>query len=377
MEQPQRTFLYDQHVALGARMVDFAGWLLPVQYEGILAEHKHCRAEAVIFDTCHMGQFLITGPDAAAKLAGALTQDTVKLPVGRGKYGFILNDAGGVIDDTIIMRLADDEFLLVVNATTAAGDLKALQARLGGETQITVQASWGKLDIQGPRSFDVLQGLVETDLSQMRYFGCCRTRAGGVDCILSRTGYTGELGYEIFMPGQKLAELTRTILANPLVKPAGLGSRDSLRLEMGYPLYGHELSDEINPVEAGLGFFFDIERNFHGADALRKFTAAVTPTAQVANLCHHRQLVALLSDQRRRFNTGDAILCDGQVVGEVTSGVFSPSLERVVGMGYVQPGKSAAGQELAVQTARAELPVVVSETPMYPDGTCRMKLHEM
>lgn len=346
-------------------MVDFAGWQLPVQYEGILAEHKHCRNACSLFDTSHMGQFLITGPDAAQQLAAAISQDATALPVARGKYGFILNDDGGVIDDTILFRLTDNEFLLVVNAGTTPGDLAALQNRISGQTVIKHLADWGKLDVQGPQAFDVLAPHVDGDLAAMPYFGVAHLNVAGNEAIVARSGYTGELGYEIFLPGKHLPALAQALVDGETVKPAGLGARDSLRLEMGYPLYGHELNTETTPIEAAMGAFLDLDRNFHGVEALRKQKDA-PPT---------RTLAALLTDQRRRFDAGDNILdADGNVVGTVTSGAFGPSLGAAAGLGYVNAALAKTDTALVIATARAEIPATVTDRPLYKNGTCRKKL---
>ncbi len=360
------TPLLEAHQRLGGRLVEFGGWRLPVQYEGILAEHRRCRSEAVVFDTSHMGQFLITGPDAPAAFAKVGTQDAEGLRVGRCRYGFLLNDDGGVIDDTILMRPAEDELLLVVNAGTAEGDLACVRDRLpaGVEAVNLIDRGWGKVDLQGPASADVLATRTDVDLSGLRYFGVARGTVCGRSVTLARTGYTGELGYEIMAAGPDLPAIWEDLLGDPRVAPAGLGARDSLRLEMCYPLYGHELSEQHNPIEAGLEFALDLDREFPGASALRR----------VAGAGPSRRLAALRSATRRRANPGDAILRDGVRVGEVTSGAFSPSLEVSIAMGYVEPSAAEAGAELVVRTARAELGMTVGEKPLYKEGTCRRAL---
>ncbi|MBN1554632.1 MAG: glycine cleavage system aminomethyltransferase GcvT [Phycisphaerae bacterium] len=362
MSKPQTTPLYEKHVAAGGRMVDFAGWLLPIQYESMLAEHRHCRGAVSLFDTSHMGQFRVTGPSAAAELSRALTQNAEILPLGRGKYGFLLNEAGFVIDDTVLFRLAAVDFLLVVNAGPATGDASVLRHRLTDAT-LRILEDWGKLDVQGPTSQVALAPLTEANLGDLPYFGICQTVVNGVECILARSGYTGELGYEIFMPADALPALWDRLLENSDVKPAGLGARDSLRLEMAYPLYGHELSLEINPIEAGLANFLDPFGPYVGAEAIRE--------AELA--CPTKSLVALRSDQRRPFRTGDEILADGGRIGEISSGAFSPSLEVAIGMGFVPPHLAEVGTELTIKTARADIPVRVAEKPFYKQGTCGKK----
>ena len=360
-----KTPLYDRHVSLGGRIVDFSGWLLPVQYESVLAEHRQCRSSAVVFDTSHMGQFLIRGPDAAAKLNRIGTQNARSMPRGACRYGFLLNEDGGVIDDTILMRLGIDEFLLVVNAGQSAGDFLWLGEHLSGAVELVDRSSdgWGKIDLQGPLSGRVLQPMVNIDLTDMGYYTVTRGECCGQMCIVSRTGYTGELGYEIMAPGADLQMIFNELLDRDEVKPAGLGARDSLRLEMGYPLYGHELSADHNPVEAGLAGFIESDRDFIGSmriDTLREIPGL-------------HKLVAFRAESRRRTNPGDDILWDGQLAGTVTSGAFSPSLEISIGMGYIKAPLAEPGRRLVVNTGRCELIVTTAKKPLYQDGTCRTR----
>lgn len=360
-----KTVLYDRHVGLGARMVDFGGWLLPVQYEGVLAEHRHCRASAAVFDTSHMRQLVLRGPDAAAQFSRIGTQNAEALPVGRCRYGFLLDEDAGVIDDTILMRLGSEELLLVANAGPGVGDLEWLGSHLHGNVELADRsaAGWGKVDLQGPDSARALLDLVDIDLAPMAYFGVVRARCCGRDCAISRTGYTGELGYEIMAAGEDLGAVFDELLANPAVKAAGLGARDSLRLEMAYPLYGHELSRAHNPVEAGLAAFARPDREFIGSARLRALEQAGP---------QHR-LVAFRTDSRRRANAGDEIRRQGQAIGTVTSGAFSPSLDVSIGMGYVKADSAEAGRQFMVDTGRCELAVAVCDKPLYRDGTCRTK----
>jgi len=350
-------------MSLGGRVVDFTGWMLPVQYEGVLAEHKQCRTSAVAFDTSHMGQFLVRGPDAATQLDKVGTQNAGDLPLGACRYGFLLNPDAGIIDDTVLMRLGYDEFLLVVNAGTAAGDFIWLTEHISGAVKLSDRLSrgWGKIDLQGPLSARVLQPMVNIDLTSLGYFRVSRGECCGRKCIISRSGYTGELGYEIMAPGDDLQAIFDELLGLDEVKPAGLGARDSLRLEMGYPLYGHELSPDHNPIEAGFGGFVESGRDFIGSLAIDTLKEIPGP----------RKLVAFCAETRRRTNPGDVILWDGQPVGEVTSGAFSPSLETSIGMGYVRSELAEPGRRLVVNTGRAELTVTTTKRPLYQNGTCR------
>jgi len=337
---------------------------LPIQYDGILAEHRHCRSAAVVFDTSHMGQLLIRGDHAAEGLGSETTQNAEVLAVGRCAYGFLLNEEAGIIDDTILMRLDEREFLLVVNSATADGDTQWLRSHLPADVELLNQsASWGKIDLQGPASCKVLAGCADFDPASLAYFTGRRGRCCGSDCIVSRTGYTGELGYEIMADNDDLPMIFETLLAEASVKPAGLGARDSLRLEMGYPLYGQDIDLETNPIEADLGRFVRDDHEFVGSPRLREIRSRGTD----------RKAVAFRSASRRKTNPDDEILRNGEPVGVVTSGAFSPSLEVSIGMGYVPAEHSGAGTVLSVRTARGELDVTVCPRPIYEHGTCRTK----
>jgi aminomethyltransferase len=352
------------HQQQNARLVDFAGWTLPVQFEGVIAETLHTRRQVSLFDTGHMGLIEIVDLTGGTVLGGAITQNAAHLKTGRGKYGYLLNASGGVLDDTILFRLSDTRFLLVVNAATAESDLAELSGRLGHQTRTERLDTWTKFDVQGPASLDALAPHIDADLPAMRYFDIRPARIDGRDALVARTGYTGELGWELFLPADLAEPLCETLLQNPTVKPAGLGARDALRLEMGYPLYGHELDDQTTPIEAGGGCFLDLSREFVGADALR---------AQQSD-GPSRRLIGLRTAQRRQFRPGDAILADGKPVGEITSGAFSPSLQVAIGLGFLQPPFGETGRELTVATARCEIPAVSAQPPFYTEFTCRQSL---
>jgi aminomethyltransferase len=359
---PRQTPLHDQHERLGARIVDFHGWELPVQYSGILAEHKHCRSAACVFDTSHMGQLLLRGD--GRRIARVTTQNAAALSPGQGRYGFLLNEAGGILDDTILFRLDEDEYLLVVNAGTQDDDFAWLTRHLPDVALVNQSAAgWAKIDLQGPRSASVLAPRCDIDLAGLPYFGATRGRVCGHEAIVCRSGYTGELGYELFAPADAIAIAFEELTRQPEVLPAGLGARDSLRLEMGYPLYGDDISPDTTPLEAGLERFVTFDRDFIGAAALQAPEAAEPG----------RRLVAFESETRRRAWQRDALLRDGQEVGVVTSAAFGPSLDVSIGMGYVSAECAATGAALTVATRRGELPVVVAERPLYKHGTCRTR----
>ena len=341
-------------------MVDFHGWELPVQYAGILTEHRHCREAASLFDTSHMGQLLVRA--RPSQFSQVTTQNAITLPIGRCRYGFLLGDAGGILDDAILMRLGEEEFLLVLNAGPTTSDFAWVSNHLAGAEVVLQSAQgWGKLDLQGPRSADVLAPRTDARLGSFGYFSVTRARVCGHDCILSRTGYTGELGYEIFAPVESVLAVFRELLAHPLVKPAGLGARDSLRLEMGYPLYGEDMDAATTPFEAGLGGFIRFDHEFIGSAALR---AAGEPK---------RKLVAFAAASRQRAWSGNEIWHAGRPVGRVTTAAFSPSLDVSIGMGYVPTALATPGAGLTVKTPRRDLAVTVAQAPLYKNGTCRTK----
>lgn len=358
------TFLFDQHVKLGGKIVDFMGWRLPVQYEGILAEHAHCRKHACLFDTGHMGQIHLSGEHAADDLSRILTQNANALPVGRSKYGLLLHPDGGIMDDTILMRLGQYEFLLVVNAAPLLDDLRWILQHVSSDTTLVDQTqTWAKLDLQGPAAFAVLDDLVDLDLTSLGYFCATPGRICNLRCVISRTGYTGELGYEIFIPLQNAVQVWRALLADERVAPAGLGARDLLRLEMCYPLYGQDADDKTTPLEADLGGFIKFDHDFIGAEALQRREEAGI----------ERKLVAFTAESRRRPPHDAALVHDGQPVGRVTSGAYSPTLGCSIGMGYVPTELAQTGRELTIQTKRFELPVTLADKPLYTEGTCRAR----
>ena len=360
------TPLHDLHIAQGGKLVDFHGWRLPIQFDGILNEHRHCRRDAVLFDTCHMGLLAFRGPEAGVGLGMLTTQNPLILKPGRCRYGFLLNAEGDVLDDTILMRLGEAEFLLVVNAGTQGDDFAWLDARLPPSVERTNLSAqgWGKVDLQGPASFDVLQPLVDVDLREQSYFSIFHARFQGQDCAISRTGYTGELGYEIMAPGETIAAIAEQLLDAPVVKPAGLGARDSLRLEMGYPLYGQDLDPFRTPVEAAMDRFLVLDHDFVGR---RSIEARMRDGVA-------EQLVLMRCDSRRRPHNGDPILADGQPAGAITSGAFAPSLEVSIAMGYVATELARPGQALTIAVGTAQVGATVVEKPLYKQGTCAVKL---
>lgn len=361
------TPLAAEHVALGAKMVPFAGWNMPVQYaDGILAEHKHTRGAVSLFDICHMGEFRVKGQGCDVALDAALARSVADQKTGSCRYNFLLNDKGGVIDDLIVYRISDDEFFLVVNAARRPVDFAELAKRLPqGCTLADESDMTAKLDLQGPLAADILVRLGVSEETLPAYYHFTGVKIDGIDVLLSRTGYTGEFGYELYFHVGKAVEMWRRLLAFDEVKPAGLGARDTLRLEMGYPLYGHEMNEDTTPAEAGFGAMLTLEdnsRNFIGSDALRSGKPS-------------RVLTGLVLEGRRAAREGCAVLCGGIVAGKVTSGAFAPSLERAVAMAYL-PSALAGNPEsvLEVDTGRVRIPARIEALPFYKNGTARKKI---
>ena len=359
MSELRTTPLTAWHSAHGAKMAPFAGWEMPIQYEGILVEHLHTRQHAGIFDICHMGEFLISGQGAGAALAAAVSHNLATLKAGRCRYGFLLNEQGNVLDDCIVYRFGDEDFMIVVNAACAAGDFATLRARLPESVSLRdVSEETAKIDLQGPDALDVLESLTGGNFHSLPYFGFVRTAWDGAPLLVSRTGYTGELGFELYLPPTKALAFWEALLRDSRVKPVGLGARDTLRLEAGLPLYGHELDEHHNPAEAGMGRMMTSEAEYVGKAGAGEIRQC---------------LLGLELEGRRAARNGDAVLLDGKEAGVVTSGSFAPSLGRVIAFAWVNRD-AARATDFTIRTARAELRASKAEVPFYKDGTARKKL---
>ncbi len=362
MELLKETPLIDRHRERNALLAPFGGWNMPIQYEGILAEHRWCREKGALFDVCHMGEFLYSGDIVSGGLEDAFTFSVASIPEGRSRYGFLLNEQGGVIDDLIVFRLARDEVMIVVNAGTAGNDFGVIRSRLKAGAQfVDISAATGKLDPQGPLSRDVLADLLGGDIPPIPYFRFITMDILGSRAIVSRTGYTGELGYEIFLPAEKTAELWDKLLNDPRMKPAGLGARDLLRLEVGYSLYGNDLDETITPLEAGLGGFVDFDSEFVGKDALLRQRATGLNRAKVSFRVGSRR------SPRHHYE----IWRGDRKVGVTTSGGFAPMLGCGIGLGLVSPDAAAMGTELTIRHENVSMPATVCELPFYRGGSVR------
>ncbi|MBJ6725395.1 glycine cleavage system aminomethyltransferase GcvT [Geomesophilobacter sediminis] len=362
MDELKSTPLVKEHEGLKALMAPFGGWLMPIQYSGIIAEHKWCREKAALFDICHMGEFLFKGDIVASGLEDVFTFSVKGIPVGRSRYGFLLNEKGGVIDDLIVFRLAEDEVMIVVNAATIANDFAVISSRLKNPALLTdISDATGKLDLQGPLSREVLVEHLGSDIAEIPFFKFIRKKILGVDALVSRTGYTGELGYEIFIPAPKVRELWDLLLKDARVEPAGLGARDLLRLEVGYSLYGNDLDDVTTPLSAQLMAFVNLDKSFVGKEAILKEQSQGSP----------KKKVAFKVDSRRSPRHHYEIHCDGKNVGTVTSGAFSPMLGCGIGLGLVAPEVAELGKRLVIKHERVEMDATVVELPFYAGGSLR------
>lgn len=353
----KRTPLYNVELAAGARFVEFAGWLMPVQYTGILEEHRSVRQSAGLFDLYHMGEIELSGPRALDFVQRMLTNDAARLSVGQAQYTLLCNERGGVIDDLLVYRL-EDSYLLVVNASNTARDLDwLLQHRIDGCSIVDASVQTGLLALQGPLSPALLQGLTDVDLNSVPHFRSRRGLVAGVPALVSRTGYTGEDGFELFCDWTNMPQLWKalTSLENS-PRPCGLGARDTLRLEAALALHGHELDENINPFEAGLGWVVKLDKaEFVGRAALLKAKAAGP----------RRRLVGLEITDRAIARNGFPILKDGQAVGHITSGTFAPTLEKSIALGYVPTEMAQVGAEFQVEVRGRPIGARVVPIPFY------------
>ncbi len=363
----KRTALYDEHVRLGGRMIDFGGWDLPVQYTGLMEEHLACRSTAGLFDVSHMGEVHVEGPDAESFLNDLLTNNVTKVAVGQAQYSVMCQDDGGCVDDLIIYRRAQDKFLVVVNASNDDKDfawMRTVLARKGYRCTLTHEsAHYSQVAIQGPKAAEILQTLTKTDLSSIKtYWFAEGTVCGGVPAILARTGYTGEDGFEVYTAWDKGPEVWRALLeaGKPMgLTPCGLGARDTLRLEMKYPLYGHEINDKIHPLDAGLGWVVKLDKtnDFVGKSALI--------AAKERGIS--RTLVGLNMLDRGIPRQGYGIFsAEGtEQIGEVTSGTQSPSLKQAIAVAFIPKALSAIGTKVTVDIRGAKVAAEVVATPFY------------
>jgi aminomethyltransferase len=356
----KQTPLHEQHLKLGARMAPFAGFDMPIQYTGIIHEHQATRTSAAVFDTCHMGEFQLRGSSVLTDLERIVTCRLSDLPPGHCRYGLMCNVEGGVVDDLLVYRLADNEFMLVVNAGTRAKDYQWLCSHLSSASEIRdCSDETAKIDLQGPDAPRIAQILLDAPIDGMVFYSFARNAINGEPVLVSRTGYTGEVGFEFYGTAPIIIGAWQRCLELG-AWPAGLGARDTLRLEMGMPLYGHEWCESRNASESGFTHAFALDKEFIGADAVRR-----TPASR---------LCGIRVSGRRAVRAGDEVLLDGRKVGEVTSGSFAPSLQVPVALAYVRADVAGEGTPLTLRHHDRQFDGTVVPLPFYTSGTARKRL---
>ncbi len=368
-ENLSRTPLFDLHVSLGARMVPFAGYEMPVQYPlGVMKEHLHTRAHAGLFDVSHMGQVELHGIEAASALESLVPVDIVGLPVGKQRYALFTNEQGGIFDD--LMAFNTGSYLhLVVNAACKAHDIAHLKSKIGSRCEVKVRDDLALLALQGPGAETALESIAHDSAIPQIFMAGGRMTLAGIDCLVTRSGYTGEDGFEISVPNAQCEALAKALLAAPNVQPIGLGARDSLRLEAGLCLYGHDLDTSTTPVEAALTWAMQKVRRTGGARA-GGFLGADVILAQLDDPSKvKRKRVGLKPEGRAPIREGVELQSsDGVKIGIVTSGGFGPTVNAPVIMGYVEAAYAAAGTKINAMLRGTPTPVTVVDMPFAPHG---------
>jgi aminomethyltransferase len=360
----QQTPLHALHLELGARMVPFAGYDMPVQYPaGIMAEHKQCRESASLFDVSHMGQLRLVGTDAAAALESLVPVDVVDLAVGKQRYGFFTNPQGGILDDLMITRREDDLFV-VVNAGCKAADIAHLQTHIGARCTVQPLPDRALLALQGPLAAQALARL-NPQASRLTFMTGAPLELAGAPCFVTRSGYSGEDGFEISVAAGQAEALARALLAQPEVKPAGLGARDTLRLEAGLCLYGHDITADTTPVEAALTWAIQKVRRAGGARA-GGYPGAEVIDAQLSQGAG-RKRVGLVGQERLPVREGAPLFdASGAQLGTVTSGTLSPTVNQVIAMAYLPVSHAQPGQTVWAEVRGKKLPMAVAPMPFAP-----------
>lgn len=364
--EPKKTPLYDAHIRAGARMIDFGGWLMPVYYRGIIEEHKKVRQKVGLFDLCHMGEVKITGSGAIEFLQRITTNDVAALNTGQAQYTLLCYPDGGIVDDILVCK-TEDGYFLVLNASNTPKDIEWIRSHAEGKVGVDIKdvsSETALLAIQGPDSAALLAKLTGVNLEEIYYYQFTSGSVAGVDCLISRTGYTGEDGFELFFEHTHAEALWNSLLREGSaygIEPIGLGARDTLRLEMGYCLYGNELDSKTNPLEVGLGWIVSKTKDdFAGKDAIEK----------VRKEGISRRLTGFKQLERGVPRTGFQIEKDGEVVGVVTSGSLSPTLGIGIGMCFVPPVLAKPGNQFHV-VIRGKKILAESTRPPFVDAKVR------
>jgi aminomethyltransferase len=357
----QNTALTEIHTALGAKMVPFAGYNMPVSYEGVNVEHETVRKSVGVFDVSHMGEFLITGPNALDLIQKVTSNDASKLVDGKAQYSYLPNDKGGVVDDLIVYRMTDQKYLMVVNASNIKKDWDWISSHNTMKADMrNVSDEYSLLAIQGPKAADAMQSLTSVDLDAMKFYTFKVSDFAGVEhVIISATGYTGSGGFEIYCKNSEAEQIWSKVLeagADYGIKPIGLAARDTLRLEMGYCLYGNDINDTTSPIESGLGWVTKFSKDFINAEALAKEKEHGA----------ERKLIGFELDERGiPRHDYDIVDGNGNSIGIVTSGTMSPSLGKGIGLGYVPSIFAKPGSKINIQVRKNVIPATVVKLPFY------------
>ena len=358
----KNTALTATHEALGAKMVPFAGYLMPVSYEGVNVEHETVRNNLGVFDVSHMGEFLIEGPKALDLIQKVCSNDASKLTVGRAQYSCMPNENGGVVDDLIIYRVKDEVYLLVVNASNIEKDWAHIEKynQEIGAVMRNISEGYSLLAIQGPKAVEAMQSISSVDLSAIKFYHFTVADFAGIDhVIISATGYTGSGGFEIYCKNEEVKQVWDKVLeagADYGIKPIGLAARDTLRLEMGYCLYGNDIDETTSPIEAGLGWITKFTKNFVNSEALEKEKERGPENKLIAFELNERGI------PRKDYDIVDG---QGKKLGRVTSGTMSPSLSKGIGLGYVPSVFAAPGSKIYIQIRKNRIPATVVKLPFY------------
>ena len=358
----KNTALTKTHEALNAKMVPFAGYLMPVSYEGVNAEHETVRKAVGVFDVSHMGEFLIEGPNALALIQKVTSNDASKLTVGKAQYSYFPNESGGIVDDLIVYRVKEEVYLLVVNASNIQKDwdhISQYNKNIGAILK-NISENYSLLAIQGPKAVESMQSLTSVDLSGIKFYNFVVGDFAGVEhVIISATGYTGSGGFEIYCKNEEVKQIWDNVLeagADYGIKPIGLAARDTLRLEMGYCLYGNDINDDTSPLEAGLGWITKFSKEFVNSEALAKEKEQVPK----------QKLIAFELEERGIPRQGYEIVDNNGIkIGFVTSGTMSPSLNKGIGLGYVSSAMSEPGSEVHIQIRKNTVKAKVVKLPFY------------
>ncbi len=356
----KKTPLYNKHIELGAKMVDFAGFEMPVQYEGVNAEHINVRTNAGIFDVSHMGNFMVRGQDAGKFLQFVTSNDITKLQPGKVQYSTFTNENGGIVDDLLVYQTGENEYMLVVNASNIEKDWAHLQNYLTEfeDVQMTnVSEKTAIIAVQGPKSPEIIQKLAEDDVQSMKFYTHINTTLNNIPVLLSTTGYTGEKGFEIYVDADKAIMVWDAVMEagneNGL-KPAGLAARDTLRLEKGFCLYGNDIDETTTPLEAGLGWITKLETGFLGSDKLKKQKEEGLK----------RKLFGFELTKRGIPRKGYKVLNDvGEVIGKVTSGTMSPVLKKGIGLAYLPTALAEDGKEIFIKIRNKNIKAITKKPP--------------